>query len=360
MNNNTSKEDVSGSAKIKVKIGIDTHLRSHRVCRIRGDGKVEPAQKFGREGLIKWVRDQVEAGDEVYTCYEMGPTGFKLHEDLEKAGAKNIVVQPQRLDDRGKGVKTDAKDAHALVTRLDRYVAGNVESFAIVRIQSVEEQIKKAQSRHREHLAKHRRRLSAQGASLLMLVGKNDQKGHDWWKKKNWELIQKEEESGLTEILEVYREMILKFEQKEKEVQERLEQEASETSFVGLGDLTSESLLREVVDWNRFKNRREVVSFAGLCPRQYSSGEKVRMGHLSKHGNPRIRRYLVELAWRVPRWQENYKRLEKFKRLWKEGQGSGQKKKAIVALARDLAIDLWRIFTKQTTPEKMGLRIKTT
>lgn len=359
MNNTKKQNNGHVSAKVKVKIGIDTHLRSHRVCRIGEDGKVGPAQKFGREGLIEWVREQVEAGYEVYTCYEMGPTGFKLHEDLVKAGAINIVVQPQKLDDRGKGVKTDAKDAHALVTRLDRYVAGNRESFATVRVQTKQEQIKKALSRHRENLANHRRRLAAQGGSLLMLVGKNDELGHDWWKPKNWVKIQKEEEAGVVEILSMDREMILEFEKKEKEVQKRLEEEASETSFVGLGDLTSESLLREVVDWSRFKNRREVVSFAGLCPRQYSSGEKTRMGHLSKHGNPRIRKYLIELAWRVPRWQGNYKRLEKFKRLWREGQGSGQKKKAIVALARDLMIDLWRIFTKQTTPEKLGLRIKT-
>lgn len=321
--------------------------------------RIDPAGPEVYNGAARGMGQKASGGGkEVYTCYEIGPSGFKLHHLLEKVGAINIVVQPQGWDDRGKGVKTDAKDAQALVGRLDRYVSGQKEAFAVVRVPTREEQIKKAQSRTRENWAKHRRRMAAQGFSLLMSLGKNDGFGHRWYLAKNWDRLEKEEESQILEILREYREEILKLEEKEKKLRESLQEQASEKSFMGLGDLTSESLQREIGDWKRFNNRRAVVSFAGLSPRIHSSGESTRMGHISKRGNPRVRKYLIELAWRMLRYQPGYRALKKFYRLWREGQGGGQKKKAIVALARDLSIDLWRLFTEQTTCEKLGLKLK--
>jgi len=62
----------------------------------------------------------------------------------------------------------------------------------------------------------------------------------------------------------------------------------------GLGKLTSVILGHEVCDWKRFTNRREVSSYTGLCPGEYSSGDKRRQGSVTKHGNPRLRAALVE------------------------------------------------------------------
>ena len=57
----------------------------------------------------------------------------------------------------------------------------------------------------------------------------------------------------------------------------------------GLGKLTTVTLGREVCDWHRFKNRRQIASYTGLCPGEHSSGAKRVQGSVTKHGNPRLR-----------------------------------------------------------------------
>jgi transposase len=116
---------------------------------------------------------------------------------------------------------------------------------------------------------------------------------------------------------------------------------------------------REVCDWSRFRNRRQVSSYTGLCPGEYSSGGKRLQGSVTKHGNPRLRAALVELAWRLVRFQPQYPPVRKRLALLAPGaRATGAvRKKAIVAVARQLAVDLWRLNTHQTTAEKLGLEI---
>jgi len=73
-------------------------------------------------------------------------------------------------------------------------------------------------------------------------------------------------------------------------------------------------------------------------------------------GNRRLRSVLVELAWLLPRYQSGYLPLLRWKKVL-EGKNRSARKKAIVALARRLAVDLWRINTGRTTPEKLGLKV---
>ena len=80
---------------------------------------------------------------------------------------------------------------------------------------------------------------------------------------------------------------------------------------------------------------------------------------MTKHGNPRFRAALVELAWRLVRFQPNYKPVVKWRRLLaKKALALGAaRKKAIVAVARQLAVDLWRIKTGRLRAEQIGLTI---
>jgi len=124
----------------------------------------------------------------------------------------------------------------------------------------------------------------------------------------------------------------------------------------GVGPLTFEVLRREVGDWSRFSNRRQVSSYTGLCPREHSSAGKRKSGSVSKSGNPRVRAMLVEMVWRMMRWQPGYLALQKWMHILGDASRSAAtRKKAIVAVARQLAVDLWRLFTGQTTAEKLGL-----
>ena len=80
---------------------------------------------------------------------------------------------------------------------------------------------------------------------------------------------------------------------------------------------------------------------------------------MTKHGNPRLRAALVELAWRLVRFQPNYKPVVKWRQILAKGAlaTGAARKKAIVAVARQLAVDLWRIKTGRLTAEHLGLTI---
>jgi transposase len=100
-----------------------------------------------------------------------------------------------------------------------------------------------------------------------------------------------------------------------------------------------------------------VASYTGLCPGEYSSGNTRLQSCVTKHGNPRLRAALVELAWRLVRFQPNYKPIVKWRQILAKGAlaTGAARKKAIVAVARQLAVDLWRIRTGRLSAATLGL-----
>jgi transposase len=127
----------------------------------------------------------------------------------------------------------------------------------------------------------------------------------------------------------------------------------------GLGKMTSVIIDREIGNWHRFSNRRQIASYTGLCPGEYSSGNTRLQSCVTKHGNPRLRAALVELAWRLVRFQPNYKPIVKWRQILAKGAlaTGAARKKAIVAVARQLAVDLWRVRTGRCKPQALGLEI---
>lgn len=127
---------------------------------------------------------------------------------------------------------------------------------------------------------------------------------------------------------------------------------AAERLPKGLGALTVSLLDGEVCDWRRFRDRKAVGSYTGCCPSEHSSGGVQRCGHIDRHGNGHVRTLLVEAVWRLLRWQPGWharvKLLERLK------HGASLKKKVVVALARQLAIDLWRWRTGRCTAAELG------
>ena len=120
----------------------------------------------------------------------------------------------------------------------------------------------------------------------------------------------------------------------------------------GLGQISLVTLDAEVCDWNRFFNRKQIGSYTGCCPGEHSSAGKRRLGSIDRMGNGRVRAVLVEAVWRFLKWQPGWKSAQKFK--LKLADGAAMKKKAVVALARHLAIDLWRWRTGRVTLADLG------
>lgn len=352
---NTKTKSNSTELHDTIKLGIDAHAKWFYVGRQLDGATPQPVQKMTFDGLLRFVAKQQGLAREVFTCYEAGAFGYHLHRKLTAMGVTNYVVQPQDWDERGKGVKNDRLDALALCQRLDRFTLGNRKAFSIVRVPSEDEERDRAFTRQRQQIVRERQRLQAMGRSLLAshgihVTGK-------WWTGKTWKLIGEEAPAWVIERLRVYVRLIEPMEAEEKAMTEAIQEVGAETQIPrGVGPLTFEVLRREVGDWSRFTNRRQVSSYTGLCPREHSSGGKRRGGSVSKKGNPRVRAMLVEMVWRMMRWQPDYIGLKKWMPvLGDPGRSAAARKKAIVAIARQLAVDLWRLFTGQTTAEKLGL-----
>lgn len=342
-----------GQKYATIKLGLDVHADSIVVVRIIDNTTPQPAQKFSAEGFLEWVKKQLKEAEVVHSCYEAGPFGYGLHRQLEALGVKNVVVQPMCLDERRTGVNHDKSDARELGMRLDRYVAGNIKSLAMVRVPTPEEEQRRVVTRQREQLTRERKRLAAQGRGLMLAQGFRE-KGQ-WWRSPRWKVLEERLPEWLRQALERYRRMLVCVEEERDRIDGELESPQPTVRPKGMGPLTSEVVDREVGDWRRFRNRRQVGSYTGLCGGVSSSGLTSRQLSITKHGNVRLRTALVELAWRMVVYQPQSKLVQKWRPVFGNPRATaGARKKAIVAMARQLAVDLWRWKTGRAKPEDFG------
>jgi transposase len=342
-------ERILGNKTEVIKIGLDVHARDVVMCVQEDASLAQRPQRTSSAQVVTVVRALVKAGRKVYACQEAGPCGFGLHRELSAAGAHSYVVVPRTLSD-GRRQKTDGLDATALSDALDRYQRGNTKAFATVRVPTPEEEQQRAQSRHRDQLKKSQRQWEARGRSLLL--AQDHHTSGKWWSPQRWEKLRSTLPAWLVEQLEAMRTILTTLETQEKKLRSQLETTAPKALPKAIGALTWVLLQREVCDWHRFKNRRQVASYTGLCPGGHQSGGTRRDGHINRHGNPRVRHLLIELIWRLVRWQPSYPPIKGLV----DGPARGAaRRKLAVAAARKLSVDLWRLATGQTTPENLHL-----
>src|SRR5437762_12408839 len=188
-NNDTESSELSShegtrrqfnGSKAVIKLGIDVHQDFYGVVMQEGGTNPKPAQRFQKESFLHWVAKLKQEAAEVHAVYEACGFGFGLQRQLSALGIQCQVVCPQKLDEGNKRVKTDGLDAKALCLKLDRFVQGNRDALAVVRIPSEEEERSRAIHRQREQLVGARKRLEAQGRSLLVNHGLESVQ--NWWK----------------------------------------------------------------------------------------------------------------------------------------------------------------------------------
>ena len=336
-----------------IKLGIDVHQEFYVVVEQEGGANPKPPQRFRKETFLLWAARLSERGCEVHAVYEACGFGFTLQRQLSSLGIHCQVVCPQKLDEHNKRVKTDGLDAKALCLKLDRFVQGNKDALALVRVPSEEEEQLRAIHRQREQLVKARKQLEAQGRSLM--VNHGVEPVSNWWKPRTFAALVVP--GWLKELLANSQPILLALQERIRALTVQLQSAAGPQQPRGLGLMSSVIIDREIGNWERFKNRRKVGSYTGLCPGEHSSGNTRLQTCVTKHGNPRLRAALVETAWRLVRFQPNYKPVVKWRETLSKGAlaTGAARKKAIVAVARQLAVDLWRIRTGRVRPEQLGL-----
>ncbi len=315
-----------------VYLGIDVHKRTYSVTARSNNMVIKKATMLAKPQAFIAFCEKFFPGAKIYSVYEAGFSGFHLHRILTKNGFDNIVVNPASIEVEARSrTKNDDRDSNKLSEQRSH---GKLKS---IYIPSEEREQMRLVSRAYETCLRHRHRIGCQLKALLHQFGMIDcldkRKVSAKWIK---EILALNFKPDLKWNVELLARQWLYFASCLKEIQTRLKRQASldaelheiYQSFDGVALLTARILANELGDLSQFKNEKELYSFTGLTPREYSSGDHVRLGHISHQGNPLIRKLLIESSWTAI--QKDAALREKFQTL----ASRVGKKRAIVAIAR--------------------------
>jgi len=302
----------------------------------------------------------------VHSCYEAGRDGFWLHRWLLAQGIDNIVVDSASIEvnRRARRAKTDRLDADKLLSMLIRYHADEPRVWSVVRVPTPEQE--DARRVHRElgrlghertaHINRIRALLVLNNLRVKYVGGRLWQR---WWTSHAGELrpgVRAEIERESERLLLVKKQMdMIEAAQRQAVAAGSEPQVAGLAQLRGIGVGSGWVLAKELFGWRRFRNRREVAGCLGLTPSPYASGESETEQGISKAGNRRVRTLLVELAWSWLRYQPQSELSQWFNRRF-AGGGKRLRRIGIVALARRLAIALWRYLEDGLIPQGTQLK----
>ena len=302
----------------------------------------------------------------VHSCYEAGRDGFWLHRWLIAQGIDNIVVDSASIEvnRRARRAKTDRLDGDKLLAMLLRYHADEPRVWSVVRVPTPEQE--DARRAHRElgrlgheriaHINRIRALLVLNNLRVKYVGGRLWQR---WWTDHAQELppcVRAEIERESARLLLVKKQMdTIEAAQREAVAAGSEVQVARLARLRGSGMSSGWVLAKELFGWRSFRNRREVAGCLGLTPSPYASGESETEQGISKAGNRRARTLMVELAWSWLRYQPQSELSKWFNRRF-AGGGKRLRRIGIVALARRLAVALWRYLEDGLIPQGAQLK----
>jgi len=326
-------------------VGIDVHKESWSVCVVDSHG--EFIKKFSQgaspQQLLKTLEKPLQDGLNVFCTYEAGYFGFEPARILIEGGCKCTVTAPSLIPVLvGNRVKTDSKDCRKLATCL---AAGMLTP---VWIPSRELELHRELVRHRVQIQKDRRRLMVRVRARMSQFGIEAPEGTNWTEKFMVEVegVTADNE-GLHFIQRSDLEHLRYLNTKLKLISQKILSLASLPEFAGpakrlrtipgVGPLTVMNVLLETGDFFRFTKKGRIEAYCGLTPSQHSSGEKVRMGHITKCGRGSLRSTLIEAAWLLVKNDPG------FHQLYLKLKAKRGAKRAIVAVARKMVGTMRRL-----------------
>ena len=353
---NKSTEPASGAAVSQQEIffGIDAADARQVVTRFIPSEGPKPAESMTKETLLKRVVHHLKAGFRVRCVYEAGPTGFALARELIALGAECIVVRARNLERYGRRRKNDKRDSRQLALDLANHCGGRTGLLIPVRIPTPDEELHRLASREREALSEARHQILRSAAGRALALGYHLPK--EWWRPRVLPKVIRDLPPALVRLLERTAKAAAAIKEQLDAVEAEIKAEAPPAP-VGVGALTAGVLDREVLDWGRFKSGKKAGSFIGLSPSEDSTGKRWQLGPVDKHGSPRLRFWCLEAAWRLLKFQPNYRAVLWAREKMREAN-KGRMKQLSVALARRFFVDWWRVRTGQVTAEELGFVFK--
>ena len=342
------------AAKAKrIVIGTDVHLRGYQAARKVDNAAIGAVANFRSETeLLLYVDKQCEQAEEVVVVYEAGPLGYGLYRKLMGRGVKCLVCAPDSSQQQRKRRKNNQIDARTLTSNLFNYLHGNQAALPLVRVPTPEQEQARLASRQHDQLVEERKRLGAMGNALLLSQGFGSWK--NWWRPKAFSRLKQLLPAWLFEILQTWVDLLRALDEKIQASKAALAKGCSGPRPKGAGANSLVQLQSEVLDWDLYPTRRKIACLAGMVPSEWSTGESQRRGSITKVGVSAIRRIIIEMVWRIIQFQPQYPPVQK----WQEAlQGTNRtlKKKAVVAIGRQLMVDLWRWQTGRATAKELNL-----
>ena len=338
--------------------------------------KLEPDPDALLRLVERWRSEAEKTGrtiERVALAYEAGRDGFWLARWLRVRGIEVHVIHSTSVavSREHRRAKTDRLDTAMLMRVFLGWLRGERGHCGMVAIPTLEEEDAKRPSRERESLVGEHTRIVNRMKSALARLGIRGFKPKLRKAPERLAALRTPEGGAipanmLDEFrrdmarLAVVREQIEEIEQARLE---RLEQAPAArpnamvhllARIIGVGIETADMLVREVLSRN-LRDRRAVARYAGLTGSPDESGSKRREKGLARAGNARVRRGLIQLAWRLLMFQKD-SALARWYRARTEGPKGARKTTMIVALARKLLIALWRMVTTGVVPEGFVLR----
>lgn len=311
-------------------LGMDVHKKSYSVSAICGNVVVKrdrlPADP---EELLKYCK-RFFPNAKIYSAYEAGFSGFGLHRFLVENNIKNIIVHPASIaTPKNDRVKTDKIDSLKIALELSK---GSLKG---IHIPSQEQQSARSVTRFRATCMKERSRCVNRIKGFLHFLGidltfRLSEKKCNQLRNLN---LSENDQFCLNLLLDEWGGISQTIKTCEKQLKQQSVIDELETyykSAPGVGHIIARVLSNELGDMTQFENERRLFSYCGLTPSEYSSGEKVRRGHITRQGKPSLRMYLTQAAWRAIRKDPALK--EDFDRIAVEAG----RKRSIQAIARKL------------------------
>ena len=368
----------------EVFIGIDTSKLRNAVAiadgvrggEVRYQGEIDATDAATRKLVAKLAARH----GKLTFCYEAGPTGYGLYRLIKSLGHECIVVAPSLIPAKpGDRIKTNRRDAENLAKLLR---AGELTA---VWVPDERHEAMRDLSRARETAIDDLKRKRQQISSLLLRLGLHYPGKTTWGRAhRNWLRGQKI----------AHREQRIVFEEAlgaEAEAQARADRLAAAIraavpewslcevvtalqAMRGIDMIAAVTILAEIGDLQRFASPRELMGYLGLVPSERSTGDSVKRGPITKAGNRRVRRVLVEASWsyrhpprigrqkqakvdaapeavRAVAWKAQSRLSARYRALIKTGK---RPTIAVTAVARELCGFIWAIdrAMRATTPAK--------
>ncbi len=338
--------------------------------------KLKPEKELLFRLLERWRDEAIKAGHaitRIAVACECGRDGFWLVRWLRAQGIEAYVIHAASVavSREHRRAKTDRLDVELLKRAFLGWLRGEVGHCSMVAIPSSEEEDAKRPSRERETLMKERTRLINAMKGDLARLGirtfnpklRNAPTKLATLGTPEGASLPANTAAKLMRDLERLHLVVAQIKALEAARLKRLATSPEDKPHAmvlllarvrGIGIETADMLVREILS-RHLRDRRSVARYAGLTGAPDESGSKRREKGLAKAGNARVRRGMIQLAWRLLNFQSDSALVQWYRARTADGRG-GTRKTMIVALARKLLIALWRLVTTGEVPEGFILR----